>query len=67
MATGNLKVSQRRCNVCGKMTKCERNGMIWGCGDPIMVFITVGLWCIARFIVNEAMNPWRCSECGKRA
>ena len=66
MATGNLKVSRRRCGQCGTVTKCERTGMVWGCGDIIMVLLTMGLWCIVRIFINAAANPWRCSECGKR-
>mgnify|MGYP003392431584 CR=1 FL=1 len=66
MATGNLKVKNAYCKKCAKSTKVERNGMIWGMGDFILVILTAGLWVLLRFVLNAMTNPWRCSECGLR-
>ena len=64
MAAGNMKATQRRCGQCGKATKHERNAMVMGCGDVVMVLLTLGLWLPLRLMLNAMSNPWRCSECG---
>lgn len=62
--------------------KFERNSMIWGCGDIIMVLlgafiglyfgsafivlIGAGAWIVSRFAINESTNPWRCNKCGEK-
>jgi hypothetical protein len=66
MATGNIKVKNARCKHCNNLVKAERNGMIWGLGDFIMVLLTLGLWAVLRWVSNALSNPWRCSKCGKR-
>jgi len=66
MATGNLKISRHYCKCCQKNVKTERSGMVWGCGDLILVVLTLGGWCIIRIVFDGVLNPWRCSECGKR-
>lgn len=66
MATGNIKVTSKFCKQCDKQTKVERNGMIMGCGDLIMVCCTFGLWLIFRVIYNAILNPWCCKECGSK-
>ena len=67
MATGNLKVKKSFCKGCNKNTKVERNGIIWGLGDFILVLFSAGLWALLRIMLNAIVNPWRCSECGTRA
>ncbi len=66
MATGNSRVRSFECKACNSTTKFERNGMIWGMGDFILVLLTAGLWIVLRLIMNAVANPWRCSGCGKR-
>lgn len=64
--TGNIKYANRRCPNCDKIVKCQRNGMVWGLGDFIMVLLTAGIWVIIRFIFNALLNPWRCADCGMK-
>jgi ribosomal protein L37AE/L43A len=79
---GNIQVNSKYCGKCKKTMKFERNSMVWGCGDIIMVLlgasvgayfesiftvlIGVGAWVVLRFVTNESTNPWRCKECGKK-
>jgi hypothetical protein len=55
MAVGNLQVR-----------KFEKNAMVWGGGDLVLVLLTWGVWAILKLEFNLAANPWRCSSCGAR-
>ena len=64
MAKGTLEISSGHCPHCNTRTKLERNSMVWGCGDLVLVLITCGLWALVRIL----MRPnWRCSVCGSKA
>jgi hypothetical protein len=67
MAVGNLRVSSRMCATCGTVRKFEKNAMVWGCGDLLLVVVTFGIWIIIRYVADLMVNPWRCSVCGTRA
>lgn len=67
MAVGNLRATSRACGQCGTVRKFEKNSMVWGCGDLVMVLVTFGAWVIVRFIADMIVNPWRCLVCGNRA
>jgi hypothetical protein len=66
MAVGNLRVSSRPCSSCGQVRKFEKNAMVWGGGDLVLVLLTWGAWALLKIIINLAGNPWRCSVCGTR-
>lgn len=61
MGKGNLQVSSHYCNICRGRVKFERNAVVWGLGDFVMVVITSGLWAIIKLIY---VAPWRCAICG---
>ena len=65
MAVGNLRVSSRMCATCGTVRKFEKNAMVWGCGDLLLVVVTFGIWVIIRYVADYMVNPWRCSVCGQ--
>ena len=67
MAVGNLRVSSRTCSTCQTTRKFEKNALVWGCGDLIMILVTFGVWLLLKFGFDLASNPWRCSVCGTRA
>lgn len=64
MATGTMENARGYCPDCDKYTKIERNSMVWGCGDLIMIFITFGAWVLVRFVFRP---EWRCSKCGAKS
>jgi len=63
MAVGNLQVSRGRCPTCKAKTKLERNAQVWGFGDLVMIFLTLGLWVVLKFWMRPAL---RCSQCGSK-
>jgi hypothetical protein len=63
---GNVQVSRRPCPQCGREVKAERNSTVWGCGDLVLVLVTLGLWVPIRWALGTGSNPWRCAECGTR-
>jgi len=67
MATGNIRKTIKYCDTCMGHSSHERNGMVWGLGDFIMVLFTLGTWVLIRWGMNKFFNPWRCSICGNRA
>jgi hypothetical protein len=48
------------------MAKFERNAIMWGLGDFVMVLITFLLWVPLKLAFYSWQNPWRCSACGSR-
>lgn len=64
MATGTIETSRGFCPTCKTHTKVERNSMVWGCGDVVMVLFSCGLWVLGRILLRPA---WRCSQCGSKA
>ncbi|CAA0121103.1 Uncharacterised protein [BD1-7 clade bacterium] len=66
MAAGNIKVTSKHCKKCNERTKFERNSLVWGAGDLIMVLLTAGLYLPFRFLIHALTNPWRCTKCGSR-
>lgn len=52
--------------TCRRTSKFEKNSMVWGCGDLILVVVTFGIWLILRFVFEQFANPWRCTNCGNR-
>jgi hypothetical protein len=63
MAKGTIEVSSGHCSHCATRTKLERNSLVWGCGDLVMVVITCGFWALGKVLMREA---WRCSVCGSK-
>lgn len=63
MSAGNLQTAHGICPEHGP-TKVERNAMVWGLGDVVMVLFTCGLWLAARAACAPA---WKCSTCGRKA
>lgn len=55
------------CAKCETVRKFEKNAMVWGCGDLLLVVVTFGVWAVIRFVADLMVNPWRCSVCGTRA
>lgn len=66
MATGNIKITSKHCAQCNAQKKFERNSMEWGCGDLVMVLITLGLYLPFKFLIHAKKNPWRCTTCGSK-
>lgn len=66
MATGNFRMSRRFCKSCNASKNCQRNGMVWGMGDLILVLLSFGVWVIFKLAFNALLNPWRCADCGAR-
>jgi hypothetical protein len=62
---GSIQKTSRVCKEHGRIA-AERNSLPMGCGDLIMVLLTVGLWIPARLILARVSNPWRCPQCGRR-
>lgn len=67
MATGNIKLSSSFCENCDKQTKREKNGMVFGMGDLIMVCGTLGAWIVLKVLGDCIFNPWRCTNCGNKS
>lgn len=63
---GNTQITSKYCHSCNKQMKFEKNSMIWGCGDLVMVILTFGGWLVIRLIMDFFSNPWRCKECGSK-
>jgi hypothetical protein len=61
---GTYKSKQALCQQCGARKRFEKNSMIWGCGDLIMIILTFGIWMVLRFAGDFLLNPWRCKDCG---
>ena len=61
---GNVQISRRYCLVCHRWTKHERNAIVWGFGDLLLILFTFGLWLIPKAIIIGCVNRWRCAECG---
>lgn len=66
MAAGNIKIASKDCKHCNKRTKFERNSLVWGMGDLIMVLLTAGLYLPFRYLIHTFTNPWRCTQCGSK-
>ncbi|HEY2092704.1 MAG TPA: hypothetical protein VGJ81_12500 [Thermoanaerobaculia bacterium] len=66
MAVGNIRIASKPCASCGRVQKFERNALVWGGGDLVLVLLTWGAWAILKILINAGTNPWRCSRCGAR-
>src|SRR5215813_2011364 len=64
MARGAIQVKQGYCPHCGLLTKCERNSLVWGGGDLILIVFSFGGWLVLKLLWNALVNSWRCSRCG---
>lgn len=63
---GPLKTTSRWCKGCGRQVAAVASSTGWGCGDLLLIPLTVGLWLPIRFALMAMTNPWRCQECGRR-
>ena len=66
MAAGNVTTRSKWCKTCNRQVQAQRNAMTWGCGDLVLIPLTLGLWLVFRAAMMPARNPWRCSSCGRR-
>ncbi len=57
------QIKRKFCKTCGKVTKFERHVTAMGCGDLVMVILTMGVWLILRHFLTP---PYRCHECGSK-
>ncbi len=63
---GNVVIQQRWCPGCKHAVAAQRNSGVWGCGDLILILLTVGLWLPIRMTLAGMSSPWRCPQCGSR-
>ena len=62
---GALVKSSKACPDHGRIA-AERNAVPLGCGDLILVLLTLGAWLPVRWVFGQLTNPWRCPQCGRR-
>lgn len=55
------KITRKFCKSCDKETKFEKDITAMGCGDLVLVILTLGIWLIIRSILKPG---YKCSECG---
>lgn len=53
----------KHCRQCKARTKFERHVTAMGCGDLLMVLLTLGLWLPLRWLMTPG---YRCTQCGSR-
>jgi hypothetical protein len=63
---GSIKIASRWCRRCKRRVAAQANSTVWGCGDLVLVLLSLGLWVPVRIVLMILTNPWRCPECGRR-
>lgn len=53
----------RHCESCRRRTRFERHVTAMGCGDLLLVVLSLGLWLPIRWLLKPG---FRCVECGSR-
>lgn len=64
---GNIEICNRWCRYCGGMMKHERNAMLWGAGDLLLMLMTCFISIPLKFLLYWASgrSSWRCHWCGR--
>lgn len=56
------QLKKQYCQHCGEMTRHSRAVTAMGCGDLLMVIVTMGLWLPFRWLL--LIPRFRCDKCG---
>ena len=66
MANSQPQISRRFCKRCEQHLLFEKRRNLIGNGEFLLALVTLGLYVVVKWGIQQITNPWRCEHCHGR-